>query len=70
MEERKSLIKWLITLQQKYSFQDQTILLTIIFTDTYLLKNPNIKIEVLQLVGIVALMMAVKMQEDVVLTQD
>ena len=31
---------------------------------------PNVQIEIYQLVGIVALMLAVKMQEDVVLTQE
>jgi hypothetical protein len=36
----------------------------------YLLRTESAQIEIFQLVGIVALMMAVKMQEDVVLTQE
>lgn len=59
-----------MTLQEKYNFQDQTVLLAIEYMDNYLLHTLNAKIEIYQLVGIVALMLAVKMQEDVVLTQE
>jgi hypothetical protein len=41
-----------------------------LFADKYLTSIPNVQIEIYQLVGIVALMLAVKMQEDVVLTQE
>ena len=44
-------------------------MLTIIYTDLYVRATKNVQLEIYQLVGIVALMMAVKMQEDVVLTQ-
>lgn len=45
-------------------------MLTIIYVDMYLQQTPNVQIEIFQLIGIVALMMAVKMQEDVVLTYE
>lgn len=37
--------------------------------DKYMAENKNVTIQIYQLVGIVSLMLAVKMYEDVVLTQ-
>ena len=42
--------------------------MAIIYIDMYVKNTPSVQIEIYQLVGIVALMLAVKMQEDVVLT--
>ena len=44
--------------------------MTIIYMDMYVKNTPSVQIEIYQLIGIVALMLAVKMQEDVVLTQE
>ena len=41
-----------------------------LYIDQYHRQTPNVQIEVYQLIGIVALMLAVKMQEDVVLTHE
>ena len=43
--------------------------MAIIYMDKYMIENKNVTIQIYQLVGIVALMLAVKMHEDVVLTQ-
>ena len=42
----------------------------IIYMDLYLSKNNKVEIQIYQLIGIVSLMLAVKMHEDVVLTQE
>ena len=49
---------------------DQTVLTAIIYMDKYMIENPKVTIQIYQLVGIVCLMLAVKMHEDVVLTQE
>ena len=46
------------------------MLLAIIYSDLYLRETQHAQIEIYQLIGIVCLMLAVKMQEDVVLTQE
>jgi hypothetical protein len=43
--------------------------MAIIYMDKYMIENKNVTIQIYQLVGIVSLMLAVKMHEDVVLTQ-
>lgn len=43
--------------------------MAIIYMDKYMVENKNVTIQIYQLVGIVSLMLAVKMHEDVVLTQ-
>lgn len=62
-KHRLKLIDWIIEIEEKFSFLEETLFLTINIIDRYLTKCENVELSKLQLVGVAAMFIAGKYQE-------